>query len=84
MVEIQHPAYVLQRGQPSRATVGTESYALDDDGVLSIEDEATAAQVMDRLADTYGVEYDDDGTIVSESVDATPADAMFTGREALP
>lgn len=67
MVEIQHPAFVLQRGQPSRATVGTENYDLSGKGVLSIEDEATAARVMDTLADTYGVTYNDDGTIEGES-----------------
>ena len=72
---IQHPAYFLQRGKPSRASVGTETYELDtDEGTFTVEDDAAAAEAMDRLADTYGVEYYDGGTIKDASVDATPTD----------
>ena len=70
-MDIQHPAWVTGRGKPSRATVGTEDYDLDDGGVFTVDDEARATQAMDRLADTYGVTYDDEGNIDDESVDAT-------------
>jgi hypothetical protein len=72
MVRFKHPAYELDRGVPSRATVGTDDYEIDDEGYLSIDDEATAARAMDTLASTYGVSYDDDGEIEGESAPDTP------------
>jgi hypothetical protein len=72
MVRFKHPAYELDRGVPSRATVGTDDYEIDDEGYLSIDDEATAARAMDTLASTYGVTYTDDGEIEAESAPDTP------------
>lgn len=70
MVDIQHPATVLERGVPSRAGIGAEMYDIDDEGYFTVDDEATAVEVMERLAENYGVEYTDDGEIEG---DATPA-----------
>lgn len=72
MVRFKHPAYELDRGVPSRATVGTDDYEIDDEGYVSIDDEATAVRAMDRLASTYGVTYTDDGEIEAESASETP------------
>ena len=72
MVRFKHPAYELDRGVPSRATVGTDNYEIDDEGYVSIDDEATAVRAMDTLASTYGVTYDDDGEIEAESAPDTP------------
>lgn len=78
-MEIKHPAYELDRGVPSRATVGTDDYEIDDEGYLSIDDEATAVRAMDRLASTYGVTYDDDGEIEGESAPDTPGSSDEDG-----
>lgn len=72
MVEFRHPAYVLNRGLPSRASVSGAEYAIDEDGYLSIEDETEAGEVMARLERTYGVTYADDGTIESERAPEPP------------
>ena len=83
MVRFKHPAYELDRGVPSRATVGTDNYEIDDEGYVSIDDEATAVRAMDRLASTYGVSYDDDGEIEAESAPDTPgSDGENGGAEA--
>ncbi|WP_273835134.1 hypothetical protein [Halococcus sp. PRR34] len=71
-MDIKHPAHELDRGVPSRATIGTDDYEIDEDGYLSIDDETTAVQAMDRLAATYGVAYTDDGEIEGESAPETP------------
>lgn len=74
-MDIKHPAYELDRGVPSRATVGDTDYTIDDDGYIpdgELDDESDAVQVMAQLASTYGVTYDDDGEIEAESAPDTP------------
>lgn len=62
MTEIKHPAYELNRGIPTRASVGSTEYEIDENGYLSVADDK-ADTVMQRLAATYSVEYGDDGEI---------------------
>lgn len=66
-MDILHPAYAegVRRGTPARVTVGATDYPIDSEGYFAVEDEAEAEAAMDRLAQTYGVEYDDEGEVVA-------------------
>ena len=83
---IKHPAYHedVQRGVPSRASIGSETYEVDDDGYLAVDDESEAVAAMQRLAETYSVEYDDDGEIVDVNapVDTSVEDTDTGGASA--
>ena len=69
-MDIQHPRSTdaFARGPPSQAAVpvGGNRYstvAVDSGGYMSIS-ETHAERVMDSLAASYGVTYDDDGNVV--------------------
>ena len=77
-MQIQHPAYTdaVQRGRPSTAPDGQSID--EDDGTFTVEDEERAIEVMETLGATYGVEFTDDGNVITD--DETPptaADATF-------
>lgn len=64
-MEVEHPAYHadVQRGKPTKAPTGEQ---IDPEtGTFKTDDEAGATAAMDALTSTYGVEYNDDGTIAS-------------------
>lgn len=77
-MQIQHPAYTdaVQRGRPSTAPDGQSID--EDDGTFTVEDEERAIEVMETLSATYGVEFTDDGDIITgDETPPTAEDAMF-------
>lgn len=78
-MRIEHPrAADPGKNPPSRVDVGTRRHAVvDGDGFLEVDDDR-AGRVMGMLADAYGVDYADDGTIVrdEQSNDGADADSL--------
>jgi len=78
---IQHPTYTdaVQRGQPTTAPNGA---TIDEDGFFEAADGDAVTEMMDTLAVTYGVEYTDEGEVVTDgALAAMEADATFDPRD---
>lgn len=56
-MEVSHPR-AERDASPAAVTVGTDTYPVDDAGVIDCPDER-AHEVAERLAEVYGLEPDD-------------------------
>lgn len=81
-MKVVHP-HAERGASPAAATVGTETYGVDDDGVIDCP-EAEAQAVADALAEAYdvpasGLVYKEDGP--PDACEVTKQDGEVCGRE---